>query len=135
MLACDELPGVPAEKVARLHAMAQAALDGRLDADRLRTLDPGAALAELQQLKGIGPFYAQLIHIRSTGVADVLVDEPRVLASAAHFYRLPAPPGRAAFLEFAEPWAAVSHLGDRAAARRRRAGGSQPPVADAHGTG
>jgi DNA-3-methyladenine glycosylase II len=104
LLACDELPGLPAEKVTRLHAIARAALDGRLDAARLRTLDAGAALAELQTLKGIGPFYAQLVHIRSTGVTDVLVDEPRALAGAAHFYGLPAPPERAAFLQLAVRW-------------------------------
>jgi DNA-3-methyladenine glycosylase II len=50
LLAADELPGLPAEKVARLRAVA---------------------------------------------------DEPRSLASAAHFYELDGPPDRAAF---AEPW-------------------------------
>jgi DNA-3-methyladenine glycosylase II len=127
LLGCAERPGLPPEKVARLHAVARAALDGQLDADRLRALDPAAALADLQTLKGIGPFYAQLLHIRSTGVTDALVDEPRVLASTAHLYGLPHPPDRAAFAELAEPWrpfrtwatVLLRVAGDRAGVSRR----------------
>ena len=41
----DQVPGLPAVKVERLHALARAALEGRLDPYRLRDeLDPDAAL-------------------------------------------------------------------------------------------
>ena len=72
--------------------MAEAAQAGRLDAARLLDLGPEAAMAELQQIKGIGPFYSSLIVIRGTGFADVLpVAEPRALALAARLYGLEEP--------------------------------------------
>jgi DNA-3-methyladenine glycosylase II len=104
LLACEEFPGLQSEKVARLHGIAEAALAGWLDPERLRAQAPDAALAELQTLKGIGPFYAQLVYVRASGVADVLSDEPHVLHSAARFYRLDGPPDPATFAELAEPW-------------------------------
>jgi DNA-3-methyladenine glycosylase II len=97
-------PGLPEEKAARLRGVAQAALDGRLDPARLRAMEPAAALAELQTLRGIGPFYAALVLVRSSGVADVPVDEPRALAGAAHHYGLHAPPDAAAWAAMGERW-------------------------------
>ncbi len=97
-------PGLPEEKVARLRGVAEAALAGRLDPERLRALDPEAARAQLLELRGIGPFYAALIHIRASGVADVPTAEPRVLAIAAAAYGLDGPPDAGAFLELSERW-------------------------------
>jgi DNA-3-methyladenine glycosylase II len=105
LLEVEPLKGLPELKVERLRAAAQAALAGRLDAARLRRLDPELALAELQELPGIGPFYARLVLVRASGHADLLVeDEPRVLACAAHYYGLEAPPAPARFAELAEAW-------------------------------
>src|SRR5919112_558818 len=70
--AVEVLPGLPADRVPRLHAIADAAQQGRLSPDRLRALPPAEAAAELQQLPGIGPFYSSLIVIRALGHADVL---------------------------------------------------------------
>ena len=53
--------GLPADRIPRLHAVAEAARDGKLEADALRALPPDEARAELQQLPGIGPFYSSLI--------------------------------------------------------------------------
>jgi DNA-3-methyladenine glycosylase II len=96
LLAAQSLPSLAPPKVARLHAVARAALDGTLDAARLAALDPGKALAALLGLPGIGPFYATLILLRSTGVADLLTfTEPRLPEYVAHFYGtgpLPASP-------------------------------------------
>ena len=72
-----EFPGIPADRMPRLHAVARAALDGLLDAGRLLDLGPERAMTELQSLSGIGPFYSSLIVIRGTGFTDVLpVSEP-----------------------------------------------------------
>ena len=59
----------------RLHAVAEAAQIGRLEADRLRALPPDEARSELQQLPGIGPFYSSLVVIRACGHADLPAPE------------------------------------------------------------
>ncbi|MEA2190325.1 MAG: DNA-3-methyladenine glycosylase [Solirubrobacteraceae bacterium] len=97
-------PGLSQEKVERLHAVARAALDGRLEPERLRAMQPAAAIAELRTLRGIGPFYASLILVRSSGAADVPAPEPRVIESAARAYGLQATPDAQAFLELSERW-------------------------------
>jgi DNA-3-methyladenine glycosylase II len=45
-------PGLSDEKVSRLHGLAEAALDGRLDTERLRSLPTADAMAELMTLRG-----------------------------------------------------------------------------------
>lgn len=105
LLRVESFPGLPAEKIERLHGVARAALEGRLDVSVLKDLGPGAAQAELQTIKGIGPFYSALIVIRGTGFTDVLpVNEPRVLALVAQLYNLPEPPTEPEFHALAEPW-------------------------------
>jgi hypothetical protein len=52
--------------------VAAAADSGRLDVGHLVGLDPDKAMAELQELPGIGPFYSALIVIRACGLTDVL---------------------------------------------------------------
>ena len=105
LLAVDEFPGLPAEKIERLHGVARAALDGQLDADRLIELGPDEAMAELRRIKGIGPFYSSLIVIRGTGFADVLpVGEPQALALTARLYQRPEPLAESEFRALAEPW-------------------------------
>ena len=105
LLAVSEFPGLPSVKLDRLHGVAQAALDGWLDTDTLRELDPETTLAGLQRIGGIGPFYANLILIRATGVRDILpADEPRVRELAAQLYHRPEAPTAAEFAALAEPW-------------------------------
>lgn len=70
LLELTDAPGLNAEKVRRLHGLAQAALDGRLDTERLRAMPEGEALAALQQLPGVGPFTANGVLYRGCGVAD-----------------------------------------------------------------
>jgi DNA-3-methyladenine glycosylase II len=82
LLAAESLPGVPAEKVLRLHGVAEAALDGRLRADRLAALPYEEVLRTLKTVRGIGDFYAQLILVRALQGTDVFpLGEPRVLAA------------------------------------------------------
>ena len=89
----------------RMHGIARAALTGRLDADRLKSLGPEITTQEMQHLKGIGPFYASLITIRSVGFADVPpVDEPIVRELVSRLYRLPEPCTPDRFLEIADAW-------------------------------
>ena len=69
------MPGLPADRIPRLHAIAEAARAGNLEAEQLRSLLPDEARSELQRLPGIGPFYSSLIVVRACGHADVPAPE------------------------------------------------------------
>jgi DNA-3-methyladenine glycosylase II len=105
LLATGSFPGLPDDKMGRLHGVARAALAGRLDAGRLLELGPEQAMAQVQEITGIGPFYGSLIVIRGTGFTDVLpASEPKLLALTTRLYQLGAEPDAARFGELAEPW-------------------------------
>jgi len=105
LLGVTDFPGLPSARIPWLHAVARAALDGRLDAGTLAATDPDEAMAGLRTLPGIGPFYAALIQVRSTGVTDVLpTNEPRVLACAGELYGLDGPMSQSEFEERAQAW-------------------------------
>jgi DNA-3-methyladenine glycosylase II len=104
LLRLDRVDGLSAEKVARLKGVARAALDGKLDAARLRAMDPEAALSELQSLRGVGPWTASHIYYRGAAPHDGLpAAEPRVLHGLAHAYGLSSP-SQDAFERIADGW-------------------------------
>ncbi len=106
LLTAQALPGMAANRVAWLRVVAQAALDGQLDAPRLAAMTPDDALADLRKLPGIGPMYATLILLRASGVADMLTStEPRLPGYVAHFYGTgPEPASREEIERIAERW-------------------------------
>ncbi|WP_262702870.1 MULTISPECIES: DNA-3-methyladenine glycosylase family protein [Streptomyces] len=87
--AITRAPGLTEVKIERLHALAEAADAGELDAARLRSMPVDEALAALRDLPGIGPFSAELILIRGAGHPDVFPrHEPRLHAAMADAYGL-----------------------------------------------
>jgi len=105
LLAVENFPGIDAARLARMHGVALAAQAGQLDVDRLEALGPQEALGDVQQIRGIGPFYAELIVIRAIGFTDVLpVKEPKVLELVRELYHLPALPSQVQFEAIAEAW-------------------------------
>jgi len=64
-----ELPGRKAEY---LHAVAEAALDGVLDGPALRGIPPEDAVERVQQVKGLGPFAAELVVVRGANAPDAV---------------------------------------------------------------
>jgi DNA-3-methyladenine glycosylase II len=87
VLEMESVPGLPADRLPRLHAVAEAAQRGELDAERLRSMPPEDAQAELQRVPGIGPFYSSLIVIRACGHADApSLGEPRSRAAIQAAY-------------------------------------------------
>lgn len=89
LLRVESFPSVEAQRIDRLHSVARAALEGRLDPARLLAMAPEEAMIHLQQLPGIGPMYAGLILLRSTGATDILtLGEPRMKSYVRHFYGL-----------------------------------------------
>jgi DNA-3-methyladenine glycosylase II len=89
MLRVESFPGVAPDRMERLHGVARAAQEGRLDAGHLLALGPAEAMARVREIPGIGPFYSALIVIRGTGFADVLpVGEPKLLTLVERLYNL-----------------------------------------------
>jgi DNA-3-methyladenine glycosylase II len=89
LLELQYVQGLEATKVERLHAVARAALDGRLDADLLLGMPTEEAMEHLLKLPGIGPTYGTLILLRGTGSVDAMTGvEPRLPTYLAHFYGL-----------------------------------------------
>jgi DNA-3-methyladenine glycosylase II len=88
LLEVDDVASLPAEKVARLHSVAQAALDGILDANRLRALGDVDGPASVRAIRGIGPFWASGIYLRPGGILDVFPDEPIAIAALGALHGL-----------------------------------------------
>jgi DNA-3-methyladenine glycosylase II len=89
----DGFPGLAGRKPQWLRSLAVAALEGRLDAARLRELPAEEALARLRELPGIGDFSAELVLLRGAGAPDeVPRHEPRLVRAVARAYDLAEPP-------------------------------------------
>jgi DNA-3-methyladenine glycosylase II len=103
LLAIDHFKGVSAEKLARLHAVARAAMEGRLNPGRLRAMERERALRDLQSIRGVGAWTSEHILVRGAGEVDVLPsNEPRVLRGASLAYGRALTP--AALAKIAEGW-------------------------------
>jgi DNA-3-methyladenine glycosylase II len=105
LLRVESFPSLEPQRIDRLHAVARAALDGELDPARLLAVAPDAAMAALQELPGIGPTYAGLILLRSTGATDILtLGEPRIPSYVRHFYGLAHPATSGEISSLADAW-------------------------------
>lgn len=63
---------LPGRKTEYLHAVADAALDGALDGRTLHHGDPVRSVVDLQRIRGIGPFAAELIVLRGANAPDAV---------------------------------------------------------------
>ena len=100
-----EAAGIEPARAERLCGVATAALEGRLDAEPLAAMDPDAARRVLQSVPGIGPFYADLVLVRSTGVTDVVsVREPMLLGLVGQLWGLGRPATPEELEERARAW-------------------------------
>ena len=104
LLDIEAVPGLGAEKIARLHGIARAALDGDLDRARLRGLPLPEALARVRRLRGIGDFFAAGIVLRGAGVVDAVPGDDITRAGVQRLYRLDAPPTPDRLDTIAEAW-------------------------------
>jgi DNA-3-methyladenine glycosylase II len=101
----DTFPGLAGRKPEWLRSVARAALDGQLDAARLRAMPPEEALADLKKLPGIGDFSAGLTLLRGAGAPDAVpVAEPRLARAVAQAYGLPGPAAPEQVREISERW-------------------------------
>ena len=105
LLDVSSFAGIEESRMARLHGVARAALDGQLEAADLAAMLPEPAMARLQTIKGLGPVYAMLVYLRSTGVRDAAaLGEPRLAGYLQHYYGLANLPGTDEVARIAEPW-------------------------------
>ena len=89
----------------RLHAVAGAALAGRLDARALRAMPVEDTLAQLREIRGLGPFLAELVLLRGAGAPDHLpLHAPRVRSAVAAAYGLAQPMGDEELTAIAGAW-------------------------------
>lgn len=96
--------GLSEVKLERLKGIARAALDGKLEADRLSAMSVDDALSELQRLPGVGPWTASHILFRGAALRDGLpTAEPRVLHGLAEAYGLRSPSAET-LAQLAEAW-------------------------------
>ena len=101
----DAFPGLAGRKPEWLRSLAQAALDGQLDAARLRAMPHEEAMADLKKLPGIGDFSAGLILLRGAGDPDAVPgQEPRLARAVALAYGLPGPATPEQVLQISESW-------------------------------
>lgn len=77
LVASLDLPGRKAEY---LHAIAEAALDGKLSGSHLRSLHWTEAFVQVQSILGMGPFSAELVVIRGANFPDVLPRNENLLS-------------------------------------------------------
>jgi DNA-3-methyladenine glycosylase II len=99
------VPGIPEEKLKRAVAVSAAALEGKLEAARLRAMPEAAALAELKEIHGVGPWTAAHMLYRGAALHDGLpLEEPRVLNGYADAAGLKQAPSQESFAQAAEAW-------------------------------
>ena len=115
LLEVAEFATLPEVKLRRLHGVAAAALDGRLDTVALKALPVDEAEARLRELDGIGPFYAQLVTVRALGHTDAVpLTEPILLAEAGRLFGHDGPFTAAEYADAVAPltpwrtWASVA---------------------------
>lgn len=92
------------EKMERLHGIAEAALAGRLDRQRLRERPVDEALRELRSLRGVGEFIAQGILLRGAGLVDEVPGDEVTRQAVQQAYALEAPPSYAELVQRAAAW-------------------------------
>jgi DNA-3-methyladenine glycosylase II len=105
VLGAGELPGVQPVKAERLRAIAGAVQAGWLTRDRLRAMPIEAALAQLETLPGVGPFFARGILFRGAGIVDALTDDDITRFAVTRRYGLAEPADAATVAAIAERWA------------------------------
>jgi len=105
LLEVEAVPGLPAHKLDRLHAIARATLAGELNAQLLLSLPLDEARERLKRLPGIGDFSADLVLLRGAAVPDGLpLHEPRLGRAIALAYGLAEPPTASEIGALAEQW-------------------------------
>ena len=104
LLSLTKYKGLSEVKIQRLHSVADAALNGILDRDLLRSLSLEEALVRLRAISGIGPFFAQGILHRGAGLVDEVTNDDLTQFAVQAAYKLTKLPNHNQVLEIANLW-------------------------------
>jgi DNA-3-methyladenine glycosylase II len=104
LLSLTKYKGLSEVKLQRLHSVADAALEGVLDRDILRSLSQEEALARLRTISGIGPFFAQGILHRGAGLVNEVTNDDLTQFAVQAAYKLTKLPNYNQVLETANLW-------------------------------
>ena len=97
---------VSGPKARYIVGISRAVLDGSLDLEGLRELEPAVAHAKLIELKGVGPWTAHYVGLRALGHLDCLPAADVGLQKAIQrFYHLRTQPSAARVEKLAHAWA------------------------------
>ena len=97
--------GLSRAKAATLHNLARLVSTGEVDLDLVARIEPGAAMATLTALPGVGPWTAEVYLMFCGGHADIFPSGDVALqAAAATALQLPERPGARELARIAEDW-------------------------------
>ncbi len=103
--------GLSPQKISYIKDLAERLLDGRLDLKHLETLSDEEAMRELDAVRGIGRWTAEMFLLFKLGRTDVLpVDDLGLRKAAKKIYRLRKLPTRKRFEELAVKWHPYSSI-------------------------
>jgi 3-methyladenine DNA glycosylase/8-oxoguanine DNA glycosylase len=106
-LPADELraTGMSGAKASSLRDLAGRVLDGRLSFDRVAHNDDASAQAELEAVRGVGPWTAQMFLLHHLRRPDIFpADDVGLLRGAQSAFDLPERPAASELSLRAEPW-------------------------------
>jgi DNA-3-methyladenine glycosylase II len=98
------IKSVSPAKIPRLHGIAEAALEGWLDREALRSMPEEEALMKIRSLKGIGEFFSQGILYRGAGLADAVPDDEVTKQAFQQAFKLKEVPDHEMVLKLADSW-------------------------------
>jgi 3-methyladenine DNA glycosylase/8-oxoguanine DNA glycosylase len=97
--------GISRQKAGYLHSLAEHAASGGLDLRRLARMSDEDAIAAVTEIRGVGPWTADMLLIFCLGRPDVLpVGDLGIQKAIKESYGLEAIPNAAAMIEIGEPW-------------------------------
>lgn len=97
--------GLSRQKIAYMRSLAELVAAGKVDFERIPTLDDDAAIAELVQIKGIGRWTAEVYMLFAHGRRDVWpIDDLALMVAAQRLRGMRKRPNRKQMLKLAEAW-------------------------------
>ena len=97
--------GLSRQKIAYMRSLAELVAGGKVDFERIPTLDDETAIAELVQIKGVGRWTAEVYMLFAHGRRDVWpIDDLALMVAAQRLRGMRRRPNKKQMLKLAEAW-------------------------------